>query len=299
MRWVITLTGLLALAIILVVGCGGATDKQSGVARDSSAPFAKATLAPAQAAAPMAISGEEGASFTVLSASSVDRMIVRNVDMTILVDDISKTLEQVSTLAQEMGGFVVSSSIFGEGAETSANVTIRIPSERTDETLDRLRDMAVRVPSETSRSQDVTEEYVDLEAGLRNLEAAEQQYLSFMGRAKTVEELLKVQEALTDVQGQLEHIRGRMQYLEQTSSTSLISIQMGPASSPGRLIQEGWSPSETTKSAVRTLSAFGQAIANAAIRVGVFAPVWVPLLALVSILGWIGWRRLRGRQTTS
>jgi hypothetical protein len=76
----------------------------------------------------------------------------------------------------------------------------------------------------------VTEEYVDLQASLENLEATEQQLLVIMEKANTVEDILDVQKELTQVRGEIERTKGRMQYLEQTSSTSLIQVSLQQSS---------------------------------------------------------------------
>ncbi len=289
-------TALLATILLLVLGCGATSGQPTDTPapRPPAAPTPTPALFPKPSSAPEAMRDSYKMDTGYLPQnSSVDRMIVRTINMTALVNDVPRVLEQLSLLAEDIDGFVVSSFLQGEEERTRATITIRVPTERTEEALSRIRGMAVRVDSEQSQSQDVTEEYVDLQSRLRNLEAAEAQYLAFLERADSVEDLLNVQNALTNVHGQIEQIKGRKQYLERTSSTSLITVQLLPASSPGALIQPGWSPRETTKSAIRGLSAFGQGLANAAIRVGIFAPVWLPLLALASLLAWIAVRTLR------
>jgi hypothetical protein len=107
---------------------------------------------------------------------SVERMVVRNADITLAVRDVLKAVDQVTQLAQRLGGWVVSSSITGQqGEQPRATVTLRVPEGRFDEALSELRRLAEWVVSEATSSQDVTEEYIDLEARLRNLEEAERQ----------------------------------------------------------------------------------------------------------------------------
>jgi vacuolar-type H+-ATPase subunit I/STV1 len=207
--------------------------------------------------------------------------------MSILVDDISATLDSISAVAGGVGGFVVSTQFSGEEDSRLGFVTVRVPADQLDSVLDQIRDMAVRVLTEHSSSQDVTEEYVDLDARVRNLERAEQQFLGILERAETIEDTLNVQRELTSIQGQLEQLKGRMQYLERTSATSLISVELRPASSPQALVEPGWRPLETAKETVRGLSGFGQGLADFAIRLVIFAPVWLPIL----VAGWWLWRR--------
>ena len=274
---------ILAGAMILTLACAGdETGPNSSGGPGESLPTGMPT--PAAMAAPVA---PQAASMV----EEIDRLIVRTVSMGLLVDEVAKALEAISSLADEMGGFVVSSRIGGEKQTTFGSISIRVPADRTGEALSRLRGMAVRVTNESTSAQDVTEEYVDLEARLRNLERTEEQYLRLFDRADKVEDVLRVQRELSNVQGQIDQIKGRMQYLERTSATSLITVELRPASSPEPLARPGWSPVETAMEAVRGLTGFGQGLVDLAIRIGVFAPAWAPLL----IVAWWLQERFRRR----
>jgi hypothetical protein len=167
-------------------------------------------------------------------------------------------------------------------------VSIRIPSDKFDQALSELRAMAVRVTSESTSTQDITEEYVDLESRLRNAEATESQYLALLGRAEEVEDILKIYESLSQIRYEIEQIKGRMQYLEQISAMSLISINLEPSLGP--LVSPGWSASEALNSAVRGLTSFGQGLGTAFIWIGIFSPIWG------TILGITYWRRRKRKQ---
>lgn len=118
-------------------------------------------------------------------------------------------------------------------------------STRFNEALQALRDLAVDVKSESTSGQDVTEEYVDLEARLRNLEASETQLLDLMKQAGTVEEILKVQQQLVNTREQIEQIKGRMQYLQESSALAYISVSLEQSklsvefTASGRTVKEG------------------------------------------------------------
>jgi hypothetical protein len=155
-------------------------------------------------------------------------------------------------------------------------ITIRVPFEKFEEAFARLRQLAIAVPYETTTAKDVTEEYVDLEAQLSNLLATEAQYLALMEKAETVEEMLKVQKELSNVRGEIEQIEGRMKYLEQTSETSLIAVDLEET----RGLAEPWSASDAFQSAVRGLTTFGRGLATVLIWLGIFCWVWVPPLVI-------------------
>ena len=217
-----------------------------------------------------------------------DRRIVRRGYMTLEVEDISQAISDIAAVATELGGYVVSSRKRGDENATHGRISIRVPADRFDEALDKLRKLAVNVPDESTESQDVTEEYTDLKAQLRNLEATEAQYLELLKKAKTVEDTLKVYQALSSVRGEIERVKGRIQYLERTSDMALIEINLQRTKPLG---QPGWSALKTLESAVRGLAILGRVLADVAIWLVVFCPVWIPIAVVVIFL----WRRRRAR----
>lgn len=160
---------------------------------------------------------------------ATERMIVRTGDIRLAVDDVADSIEQITVMANGLGGYVVSSRVWKEGERLVGRISIRVPAEQYNGAMTSLRNMAVDVTSESTTSQDVTEEYVDLSAQLQNLEATEEQLLNIMEKAETVDDILDVQRELSRTRGDIEQTRARMQYLEQTSSTSLIQVYLDQA----------------------------------------------------------------------
>ena len=219
--------------------------------------------------------------------ATVDRKIVKTGYLTLEVEDIVEAMDEVAGIAGELNGYVVSSNKHEDDDRISGRVSIRVPAERFDEAFDRLRQLAVDVPYESTDSRDVTEEYTDLEAQLHNLEATEAQYLALLEKAETVEDILNVQRELSNVRGEIERIKGRMQYLERTSDMSLIEVNLQETKPLG---ETGWNALETLKSAVRGLIIFGKALANIAIWLVIFCPIWVPILIFL-----LRWRRRKAK----
>ena len=213
--------------------------------------------------------------------SGIDRKIVKTGYLTLEVDDTVEAMNGVAAVAKELGGYVVSSNKHEDDSTTYGRVSIRVPAERFDEAFDRLRKLAIDVPYESTDSRDVTEEYTDLEAQLRNLEATEAQYLALLEKAETVEDILAVQRELSHVRGEIERIKGRMQYLERTSDMSLIEVNLQETSPLGGT---GWNALETFKSAISGLVTFGKVLANIAIWLVIFCPIWIPIIFLIRFL---------------
>jgi PKD repeat protein len=146
--------------------------------------------------------------------------------MVLVVSDVANAIEQITMIAKNYDGYVVSSSSWRERERMVGNIAIRVTAEHFDEAIRALRGLAVEVTQESTSGIDVTEEYVDLTARLHNLEASEEQLLELMKQAGEVEEILEVQRELTRTREEIERIKGRMQYLEQSSSMSLIQINL-------------------------------------------------------------------------
>ena len=165
------------------------------------------------------------ASYGEISAAS-DRMIIRNGAMQLVVMDVNAVMGQITNLAASYGGFVVNSNVQENQNRLYGNISIRVLSGRFSDALAALRALAVDVKSESTSGQDVTEEYTDLSAKLRNLQAAEAQLLKLMEQAGKVTEILEVQKELVRTRGEIEQTKGRMQYLEQSSDLAFIQVTL-------------------------------------------------------------------------
>ncbi len=163
---------------------------------------------------------------SVVNSSPDTRMVVRTGNMELVVSDVSIALDNIARIAADFGGYVVTSQKSKDGERLVGAISIRVLAENYDKAIAALRGLAMETINETSSSQDVTQEYTDLDSQVKNLEATEAQLLKIMASATKTEDVLAVQRELTTVQGQIEQDKGRMQYLERTSATSLIQIKL-------------------------------------------------------------------------
>jgi hypothetical protein len=273
----------LVMLLLATVSCGRAPSMEEGIAMPEEAPYP--TSAP-----PVELRGDGEYTTTVVAANYEERMIVRTGDMSLIVKDINQAIDEITQLAAGFDGYVVSSSISGEEDEMRGWISIRVVDEKFDQALAELRALAVRVKSENTDSQDVTQEYTDLQARLNNAEATEKQYLALLEKATDVEDILKIYDSLSRVRQEIEQIKGQMQYLERTASMSLISVYLRPEASDKPLVAVGWSALEILKSAVRGIIVLGQWLAILVIWLVIFIPVWG------TVLGIIYWRRRRRKK---
>jgi len=171
-------------------------------------------VAPAAAAQP-----QEGVDVTT------DRKIVRTGALELVVQRPAEAAERIAAIAAKLGGYVVNQEGGGHGA-TSASLTICVPAARFEEARAELRKLAVRVDSEKVEAQDVTRQYVDQDASLRNLHAEEAQYLTIMKQAHTVKDMLAVSEKISEVRGQIEQEQAEFNALSKQIETASIAISL-------------------------------------------------------------------------
>ena len=273
---------VLVFGLMVPVACAKAP---APVPAPMPAPVPAPAPAPSPALRPPVTESSKDYGAGTLPSENEERMIIRNGDMYLVVKDVVETRDEIAAMAVRLGGYVVSSGISGEEEGMRGNIAIRVPDEKFEQALSELRGLAVRVRSESTGSQDVTEQYIDLDSRLGNAEATESQYLEVLEKATDVEDILRVYERLSQIREQIEQIKGRMQYLERLASMSLISVTLRPEVSDKPLASVGWNALEILKSAVRGIVTFGQWLASAAIWLVIFSPVWGAIWAIIY------WRR--------
>ncbi len=155
--------------------------------------------------------------------SAADRIIIRTVDASLVVTDIPVAITDIGAIADSLGGWVLNSS---RGSQNFAFVSFRVPADQLDAAMALVRDLADEVESENTSSRDVTDQYVDLTARLRNQQATETALLGLLDRAETVEEALDVQRELSRVREEIERLQGQITLIEETSAFSLVNVAL-------------------------------------------------------------------------
>ena len=268
------------------------------VSQDQAA--AEAPLAPMPTAAAYEISNSSG-DLTVIERSN--RMIIKNADVRLMVKDTDVAIDRATQIIGDAGGYIVSSRVwyqdyYGNNLKY-ATVTIGIPVDEFERTLVKLRDLAVRVVDEVASGDDVTEQYVDLESQLTNLEATRARIQEFLQDAKNVDEALRINQELANIEAQIEQIKGRMNYLNDRSAYSTITINfepefpvLTPTPTPTvipTVTPIPWNPGDTFEEAKDTVTVAYQGIAEFLIWVGV---VIVPIFLPFGLILWAAWKLL-------
>lgn len=213
-----------------------------------------------------------------------DRKVVRNASMSMVVDDVQKRMSEIEKRVLARKGFVVNSSFNKLDIAPTGYVSVRVPSDALEAMIDEIR-MLGDVQHTDVSGRDVTDEYVDIEAQLKNAKAGEEALLGLMQRAGSVGDILQVQRELINMRSTIERLEGRIRLLDQTIDLSLLTVRMStdPALLPTIDEQDAWKPLVTFKEAVRGLVGFGKWVGDMVI----WAVVFLPLIVIVLGLWWV------------
>jgi hypothetical protein len=250
----VTLLAIAFISFLSACGAGGAAESSSAsIAADavvtetestSSQPAAEFGEVSNSAANRPSLVSERGGNTAVpiqanISLSkaeeshALDRKIIRNAELSLEAENPEDAQRKITAVAELRGGFVVeshqSSSEIKSATRDTVTMTVRVPADRFSDTLADIRNTSTRVVLETVKGQDVTEEFIDIEAQMKAKKALEQQFMEIMKRASTIGDALHVQSQLAAVRGEIERIEGRKRFLESQSSMSTIKIKLQTA----------------------------------------------------------------------
>ena len=233
-----------------------------------------------------------------------DRMVIKNAEISLLVKDSDVAIDSITQLVGDVRGYIVSSQVwysdYNEENYKYATITIGVPADQFEVVLRRLRGLAIRVLNENASGQDVTDQYVDLQSQLTNLEATRDRIKSFLEQAKTVDEALRINQQLSEIEAQIEQVKGKMNYLSDRSAFSTVTISIEPDLPPlpptatptpiPTATPIPWDPGETFDKSSKTLTSAYQGIIDFLIW---FFIVLVPILLPPVLLVWLIWWMVR------
>jgi len=264
--------------------------QMDGIRGDAFMPPANEERMLAQAPMPTSAVSRDESDYSS-NKSGTERIVIRSARLAVVSKDVEQAAEALKGYAQENGGFVVNANVeSNEDMPPTAQVSLRIPADKLDAAVAFVRKQAVRVASESVSGEDVTEEYVDLEAKLKNLNASETQLLSIMKDARKTEDVLSVRREIERVRGEIDSLTGRKKYLDQSAKMSsvFVSIATDEASLPVVKTEDQWRPVIVMKQAASTLLDVLKFLVNVVIWAIVFVPVWGTAILVVRY-----WKRRR------
>jgi len=292
-------------------GIGGGNDNYA---------FAEPAIAPAAAPAPMVAEGfalDSGGGFDMAydesavssnaatsntaSLADVERKIIKDANLSIVVTDPVQSMDDITTLAEQSGGYVVSSNIYQSSygpnniTVPEGSISIRIPSEKLNDILDQIKAKAVEVQSENVSGQDVTDQYVNLQSRLTAKQATEKKLLEFLDQAEDTEATLSVYSQLQQVQSDIEVLQGQIKFIDQSAALSSVSVNLIAEAGTQPIEIGGWKLQGTAKESVQNLILFTQGFVQFLIRF-FLNYLWRILMIIVPLYGvYIGGRALLRR----
>jgi len=267
---------------------------------------------PASTMAAFEINNPSGENIVV---QNTNRKIIKNADVRLLVKDTNVAVSRSTQIVSDLGGYIISSRVwyqdyFGNNL-MYATITIGVPVNEFEHALNRLRDLSIRVLDENASGEDVTDQYVDLQSQLENLEATRGRVQEFLKDAKSVDEALRINQELSDIEAQIEQIKGRMNYLADRSAFSTITVNfepelpiltptptptIAPTNTPRPTATLApWKPGETFGDAKKTVTVAYRGIFDFLIWLVV---VILPILLPPALVIWLLWKLLN-RKTNS
>jgi hypothetical protein len=234
-----TTTGLL-IALALMTGCSAFSKRSGTIQRDQAtqtvptanrapvAGFASGdeyrTVSVAEEAEPVSLNTAQSA------AQAYDRKIIQNAQLTIELDDPHAAQRQLAVIAQTHGGFIVASEATVQNTVTApttiVTVVMRVPAAQFTATLERIRGLGGHIPQDKTTGQDVTEEYIALEARIRTQKALEAQMLDILKRAGRISDAIEVQNQIATVRTEIERLEGRQRFLANQAALSTINVTL-------------------------------------------------------------------------
>jgi hypothetical protein len=276
---------LIAAPLLLATACGVASAPSGTTAQGRGSDVGMPVPAPAVDAA----AGYGGTPASAPNAG-IPTVVVsgdRNLILTAKIDMRSKdpwaTSDRAQAIATGLGGDVLNLSQSGTADTRSAILTIRVPSARFGDALQQLKSLEGEVQTSGVSAQDVTDQFIDLQARLTAKQAEEQRYIAILNRANTIDEILKVDASLGNVRTQIEQLTAQINSIKNRTEFSTISMSISTLSIlPGDTTGKVWDPAKTVGRALAALGAMMQVFADAVIWLVVFG--WLPLLAFAALV---------------
>lgn len=243
-----------------------------------------------------------------VAAAPVDaqkRIVIKNADLTLVVNDVEGRMKEIQAMAEGMGGFVVSSNLYqnytSNGTKVpEAQVVVRVPADKLDEVMGRIKKDAVEIQSENVSGQDVTSEYVDLQSRLKNYEAAEAQLNDLLKTATDTTDVVTIFNQLTYYREQIEVVKGQIKYYDEAASLSAVSVHLLAAETIQPVVIGKWEPKGTALKAIQDLIDFSKGFVDFLIRFVIYNLPVLIMLGLPLYLVFLGaraiFRKLRGNK---
>ncbi len=258
---------ILVTTIALAFALGACSAEPSAVApsgRPGAAPAAPGDIAEGQ----------------VLPQAQAERKLTYSADVELRAKDPWAVAEQARAIPRELGGDLLSMVQSGESDDRSARLSMRVPAAKFEDALARLRKLDAEVTASSVDTKDVTDQFVDLNARLASKQREEQQYLTLLSQSKTVDDTLKVSQALARVRTEIEQIQGQLKALTGRIDYSRISVTINNVADI--TTASAWQPARTAAQALVALVSLLKFVGDLVIWLVIVG--WLPALLIAAFV---------------
>ena len=237
-----------------------------------------------------------------------NRRVIRQANLQLHASDTRAAFDEIIRLIESVGGFVSSANVFpfeGDDAQPDVSMTLRIPADHLTAVMTTIKDSVDEVVAESQGARDVTEQFVDLEARLRNFEALEIELRALLEEVRSQPDadpvkLLTVFNELSSVRGQIEQIQGQINYLTDLTAMATLEVYVSQTPIAVPIVASAWAPAAAAKDALRSLVTALQGLADWSINFVLFTlPVLLLILGIPGAVGLYFYRRFRNRALTA
>ena len=264
----------------IAIGCDAGMHAPSGVSRESTEPAAaeKAKAAPKP-------------------GDIVERKIIYTTTLQLRVVDLDAAAQRVQELVKQQKGYIASSDISGVSDynyDRSARWVVRVPVANYRSFLDEAKAFGT-VAQETSTAEDVTEQYLDVEAQIKNKRVEEERFIELLKNATAkLEDILAVEKELSRVRGEIEQAEGKKRYLENRTDFTTVTLQITQVIERNLDVKPSFG-TRISRSFYNSVDLLWESIQNLAIALVGLAP-WLPLIAIGCFIVWRLWKRSKARR---
>lgn len=233
----------------------------------------------------LAASPDDGSDLMADLEVAEGRDIIRRASLELHASDTRAAFDEIVAEVESAGGFVASAQISpteGEDEQPRITIVLRVPVDRLNATMKVIKASADEVVVESQHAEDVTEQFIDLEARLTNLEALEVELRALLQEVRQQEgsdpeKILRVFNELSSVRGQIEQIQGQLNHLEDLTTLATLEVGLTQTPSAVPIVDQPWAPGEVARDAIRNLVTGLQGAADWVINFALYA---LPMLLI-------------------
>lgn len=207
-------------SLLLFGSCGQEQSSVDGFAAEEASDLVEMQAEPSRAASPTLPAAQ-------MDTTTRQRRIIHSAEYRMQVTDLETASRQAQLLVQRYGGYVAGSETSNSDYELNSRLTLRLPVERFDSVLTELAALSIFTDYRNIRSQDVTEEWLDLETRLQTKRDVRDRYIDILrNRAQTVEDILNAEEKIRVITEEIESQEGRLRFLRDQVALSTIELNL-------------------------------------------------------------------------